>query len=461
LVTSNKIFTLEVTNQSSGCSTSDAVQVNITGGPLGVEIAASASVICSGTQVQLTANPFGGSGNYTYIWTSSNGSFSSTIPNPVVEPMTSTTYTVTVNDGMNSVSDQQTITVNPSPIASAGSNQVINVGTYTTLLGSASGGTGNFSYQWTPADSLANPATGQYMPQPQTKILYNTTNFSLLVTDLNGCTDESSTAVIAGGDQLGVFIESAQSSICLGESTQLFSTAFGGGSSEYTYSWSVNTSNWLSTEANPVVSPSTTSIYQVEVSDGFTIASAAISITVLPLPIVDIVPSGYTETDNTIFVCVRDSVWLDAGPSLTYYWMNGATSQRQKAVTNGNWIDVQEWWVRVTNPETGCQKRDDLTVFFDFNTCNIGLNEWNHETNLQIFPNPTKGLFNIVFKQLESRVNLWVLNPTGQILINQELEIYFESNNHHQLDLSIYPAGVYFLMVTDGKEKIIKKLIKF
>ena len=457
----NKTFTLEVTNQSSGCSTSDAVQVNITGGPLGVEIATSATVICSGTQVQLTANPFGGSGNYTYSWSSSNGNFSSTLPDPVVEPMVSTTYTVTVNDGMNSVSDQQTITVNPSPIASAGSNQVINVGTFTTLMGSASAGTGNFLYQWSPADSLANPASGQYMPQPQTKVLHATTNYSLIVTDLNGCVDESSTTVVVGGDQLGVYVETTQSSICLGESTQLFTTAFGGGSSDYTYLWTVNTSSWQSNEADPVVNPTTTSVYQLELSDGFTVAIANITIMVLPLPSIDIVPAGYTETDNTIFVCVRDSVWLDAGPDLNYYWMNGATTQKQKAVTNGNWIDVQDWWVRVTNPETGCQNTDQLTVFFDFNTCNIGLAEWNQEANLLVYPNPADGEFNIVFKHLESRLCLWVLNPTGQVLIKRELEIHFDSNTHHQLDLSEYPAGVYYLLISDGKEKIIRKLLIF
>jgi PKD repeat protein len=455
----SRTFTLEVVNQNSGCSTSDMVQVSITGGPLGVDIAANATAICSGTQVQLIANPYGGSGNYTYNWTSSNGNFSSTLPNPVVEPMISTTYTVTVNDGMNSVSDQQTITVNPSPLASAGNNQVINVGTFTTLLGSASGGTGNFSYQWSPADSLANPATGQYMPQPQTKILYNTTNFSLIVTDLNGCVDESSTTVIAGGDQLGVFVETSQSSICLGESTQLITTAFGGGSLDYTYSWTVNNDSWQSSEANPVVSPASTSIYEVEVSDGFTIAAASITITVLQLPEVDIVPAGYTETDNTIFVCVRDSVWLDAGPNLTYYWMNGATSQLQKAVTNGNWIDVQEWWVRVTNPETGCQNTDELTVFFDFNSCNIGLSEWNHEINLLVYPNPTEGVFNITFKLLEAKVKLWVVNPTGQVLINKELNVHFNSDNQYQLDLSSSPAGVYYLMISNGKQKVVKKLI--
>ncbi len=44
--------------------------------------------------------------------------------------------------------------------------------------------------------------------------------------------------------------------------------------------------------------------------------------------------------------------------------MNGAITQKQKVTTNGNWIDVQEWSVVVTDPTTGCVNQDDLIVFF-------------------------------------------------------------------------------------------------
>ncbi|MDA3942462.1 MAG: PKD domain-containing protein [Bacteroidetes bacterium] len=456
----SRSFNLQVTNTASGCITDDAVQVTVTGGPLGVEITADAAVICSGTQVQLNANTFGGSGNYTYSWSSSNSGFTSTLPNPVVEPIQSTTYSVVVSDGMNTAQDQHTITVNLSPVADAGPNKVINIGTFTTLEGSASGGTGNFVYLWTPADSLDNPQTGQYQPQPQTKILYATTNFTLLVTDLNGCSAISETAVITGGDQLGVFVEADQQAICLGETTQLHATAFGGGSQNYTYLWSTNNSGWQSTAANPEICPEATTLYTVAVSDGFLTVEETLSITVKLLPQVDITPSAYTPTDNTIFVCVRDSVWLDAGPGFSYLWMNGATAQRQKALTNGNWIDVQDWSVRVTDPLTGCVNNDSLIVFFDFNSCNIGLEELANTDQLRIFPNPGNGQFQLIVKNMEATVSLLVRAADGRNLIHRDQLKLSKSVTTIQLDLMIQPNGIYFLTITDGHHTISRKLIK-
>ena len=456
----NRTFTLNVSNVSSGCATSDQVQVSITGGPLGVEVTADANVICSGTMVQLNANTFGGSGEYIYAWSSSNTSFTSTLPNPVVQPMVSTTFTLEVSDGMNSAQDQITITVNPSPIANAGVNQVINVGTYTTLQGSATAGTGIFLYQWSPADSLQYPEVGYLQPFPQTKLLYQTTAFTLNVTDLNGCADVASTTVIVGGDQLDVFVEADQPSLCLGESTTIHATAYGGGSSNYSYLWSCNSSGWQSTVENPEVNPQSNTVYQVEVSDGFSSVSGDIAIIVKPLPQIDIVPAGHTLTDNTIFVCVRDSVILDAGPNLTYLWMNGAITQRQKVTTNGNWIDLQEWSVEVTDAQTGCKNQDDLIVFFDFNSCNIGIEEALQSHQLNIYPNPGDGLYQLVFKDLQAKISLIVMASDGRFVLRQDQVLLNKAGTALQLDLTNQPNGLYFLNITDGHQMISRKLLK-
>lgn len=456
----NRTFTLNVSNASSGCSTSDQVLISIAGGPLGVEITADANVICSGTQVQLNANTFGGSGEYTYAWSSSNTSFTSTLPNPVVQPMISTTYTLVVSDGMNSAQDQLTITVNPSPVAHAGANQVINVGTYTTLEGSASAGTGIYLYQWSPADSLQYPEAGQYQPRPQTKLLYQTTGFTLNVTDLNGCADVATTNVIAGGDQLGVFVEADNTALCLGENTTLHVTAFGGGSSNYTYLWTTNNSSWQSSLANPIVDPQSNTTYHVEVSDGFTSVGGELNIIVKPLPQIDIAPIGYPLTDNTIYVCVRDSVILNAGPNLNYLWMNGAITQKQKVTTNGNWIDVQEWSVVVTDPTTGCINQDDLIVFFDFNSCNIGLEEALNSHHLNIYPNPGDGLYQLVFKDLQTKISLIVMASDGRFVYRQDQVQLSNTGTALQLDLTNQPDGLYFLNITDGHQMISRKLLK-
>ncbi len=456
----NRTFTLNVSNLSSGCNTSDQVQINITGGPLGVQVTADANVICSGTQVQLNANTFGGSGEYTYSWSSSNTTFTSTLPNPVVEPMVSTTYTLLVSDGMNSAQDQITITVNPSPVANAGANQVINVGTYTTLNGSATEGSGNFIFIWSPADSLQYPEVGYLQPRPQTKLLYETTGFTLNVNDLNGCSDVATTTVITGGDQLGVFVEADDLTLCLGESTTLHATAFGGGSSTYSYLWTANNSSWQSTQVNPSVTPESNTTYQVVVNDGFSNVSGEIYIQVKPLPQIDIVPTGFTVTDNTIFVCVRDSVVLDAGPNLSYLWMNGAVTRKQKVTTNGNWIDVQEWSIEVTDPQTGCKNRDDLIVFFDFNTCNIGLEETIHSHQLNIYPNPGSGHYQLVFKDLESKISLIVMASDGRFVLRQDQLQLNKAGTALQLDLTNQPDGLYFLNITDGHKMISRKLLK-
>ncbi len=108
-------FTLTVTDVVSGCTANDQVLITITGGPLTVTAVANPDQICEGNSSQLNAIASGGSEAYTYSWTSNPAGFTSTLQNPVVYPTITTTYTVVVNDGSNSVSDDVLVTVNLLP----------------------------------------------------------------------------------------------------------------------------------------------------------------------------------------------------------------------------------------------------------------------------------------------------------------------------------------------------------
>jgi len=114
-LTSSQLFTLTVTDIVSGCTGSDQVLITITGGPLSVDATATPDTSCTGDSIQLMAIVSGGSGNYTYSWSSNPSGFSSTIANPVVYPTITTTYTVVVNDGFNTISDWVIVTVNHLP----------------------------------------------------------------------------------------------------------------------------------------------------------------------------------------------------------------------------------------------------------------------------------------------------------------------------------------------------------
>jgi hypothetical protein len=114
-LTTSVQFTLTVTDGVSGCTGSDQVLVTVTGGALLVTAVANPNEICEGNNSQLNAIASGGSESYTYSWTSNPVGFTSNIQNPVVYPTISTTYTVVVNDGSNSVTDDVLVTVNPLP----------------------------------------------------------------------------------------------------------------------------------------------------------------------------------------------------------------------------------------------------------------------------------------------------------------------------------------------------------
>jgi hypothetical protein len=93
---------------------------------------ASPPVICTGSTSQLQAVAYGGSGTYTYSWSSNPAGFSSNIHNPVVTPTVTTQYFVAVNDGSQTKHDTVTVTVIGHPTAFAGNDTTIcvQVGTF-------------------------------------------------------------------------------------------------------------------------------------------------------------------------------------------------------------------------------------------------------------------------------------------------------------------------------------------
>jgi len=454
------VFTMNVIDNASSCESSDQMTVTVTGGVLEATATASPSVICLGQDVQLTAIPGGGAGSYTYSWTSVPAGFTATIREPVVTPQYTTTYYVDVSDGFNTVTASVPVTVKPMPVAEAGNDKTINVGTSTTLAGFATGGSGgNYSYRWSPADSLINAN----IQNPTTKLLNATTEFSLIIDDVNGCSSApDQMLVLVAGDQLGVFPQANPAEICFGGSTSIHANASGGGGT-YTYHWTANNSGWTSNEPNPTVNPNQSTVYTIEVGDSFKIVTGEVTVIVNPLPQVDVKPANIPwYSQDTIKVCVRDSVWLDAGnPGFSYLWSNSSADKRIRVTTNGQWVDFQDYWVRVINPVTGCINHDTITVFFDFNACNIGIGEKSpFETHITVHPNPSIGIFNIRFEELSDPVRISVLNLHGQQVLKEELFKPDYEGVTRTLDLSSQPNGTYILKISGEKGVVVKRLIK-
>ena len=263
-----------------------------------------------------------------YIWTVPPGAtiMSGTSTNiiSVDYSLTATSGTMTVN-GVNDCGggpvSQLPVTVNVLPVADAGPDFTIPYGTSTTLH-AASGGSGSFIYHWSPDSLLTDPN----VQNPQTINLSTSTVFTLLVTNQASlCQTSDEVIVTISGGPLNVNPESNPDTVCMGTVSQLFANA-GGGSGTYTYTWNCDPPGnppWTSDQANPLVSPGSSTVYQLTVSDGFNAVQGSTSLTVFELP-TSTISGGDTlcgEGNSTIL-----TVGLTGTPPWSFYYSNGIST---------------------------------------------------------------------------------------------------------------------------------------
>jgi hypothetical protein len=429
-------FTLTATDNNNGCEDNDEVVITIEGGALGCFPAAEPSTICVGESSQLNAMASGGSGEYTYLWLSNPGSFTSDLPNPAVSPVQTTTYTVTVDDGFNISSGNVTVVVNDLPVPEAGDDITIPNGTNTVLQGSAVGGSGSYSYHWEPADMLVDPNS----QSPQTANLFTTTLFKLAVSDhTTGCQSEfeDQMTVVVTGNVLSVNPSAQPEEVCLGETIQLFALA-GGGSGEYSYSWSSST-GFSSNEQNPVIAPSEPGsyIYQCSVDDGFNTVTGSVAVNVKPRPYVNLGPADTT-------ICVYDTLLLDAGnPGAIYQWSNGSTQKTIRVGSTGIGYDTKTLSVIVTD-QGGCSSEGEITIMFSFGACS-GVNDPQVAPYVTLYPNPGSGDVILHTFERHTTAEISIVNPIGKKLREYIFSADTRLEQDIMLDLSDLMNGLYFI----------------
>jgi hypothetical protein len=442
------IFTLTVTD-SLGCLNSDDKLVTVTGGPLSVNASSNPQTLCTGQQAVLTALASGGgTGNYTYSWTSNPTGFTSNIMSPTVMPTVTTVYTVQVVDGNTQASGSATVHVNQLPVALPGTGFSIPYGTNAILHGSASGGNGGYSYSWT-----SNPAGYTSALQDPTFVnVTATTIFYLTVTDMaTGCVSQPVPLVVTvTGGPLATSPVASPSTICKYASTHIYSMT-GGGSGTYTWSWASNPPGFASTQSDPLVSPLETTVYNVTVNDGFNQTTGSVYVYVDPTPVIVLGP-----VDTT--VCVFDTIALDAGnEGSEYYWSNGASTRMIKIGTTGLGYDFQTYKVIVTN-HFGCVDSASINVIFSYTACS-GINDQFEGAGISVFPNPGNGLLTIRGTSTHEDIEILVYNLVGDRIAEEKIDGKKDAFFEKTFDLTRLPAGVYFLRLISAGKTQVKKFV--
>lgn len=155
-----------------GCSTSFPAIVGLTDDMTWTPQADPTICESKSVQLQLTSNAL------QYAWTPATGLSSTTIHNPVANPVVTTQYIVTATLGRCTHDDTVIVNVNKAPIPNAGPDGFICYGQNYQL--NATGGT---QYVWTPSTYLDNPNTGNPLSTPSKDVIYTLS----IKSDLNGC----------------------------------------------------------------------------------------------------------------------------------------------------------------------------------------------------------------------------------------------------------------------------------
>ena len=215
-------YTVDITDQGTGCVTSFTFALSNTNAPIPNSTVTdiSCNAVCDG---QIVAAPTGGTAPYTISYN----------PGGAVNPITNLCagiYTVTVTDSVGCIGvevdtisepDAMLINITSTPISCNGAND----GTATVTV---TGGTPNYDFAWSPSNQITNPAIN--LPAG---------THIVTVTDDNGCSVVDS-VVITEPTPITItstITDATCSSVCDGEITVVAS----GGAGNYTYQWNGNT----------------------------------------------------------------------------------------------------------------------------------------------------------------------------------------------------------------------------
>ncbi len=347
---------------AKGCSQTDSVVVTINAAP--AVDAGRDSTICSGFCVTIGSTPTGSAGTtpYQYSWTPTLGLNANNTANPLACPLITTTYTVQLTDSNGCVAtDAVTITVRPNPVANAGVDRtLVNCGSDSVQIGgspSATGGTPAYTYAWSPATGLVSPVTST---NPWVRGLTASQLYTLVVTDVNGCTASDAVLVnvvpsslVADAGNGGAYCAGSGGSITLGGSP----TA-NGGTAPFAYTWS----GGLPATSNPVAGPSSTTKYFVTVVDSKGCISVD-SVTVI------VNPSPIASAGIDTAVCAGESVALGGEPTAssgtpgyTYSWSPGVGLSSTTASNPTAIPAATTTYVVVITDVNGCTATDNIAI---------------------------------------------------------------------------------------------------
>jgi hypothetical protein len=415
---------------------------------------ATPSTISIGQNSQLNVTATGGTGTYTYSWNSIPPGFTSNLQNPVVSPVVNTKYVAHVIDPDQNVTDTVDVIVTLAVVATATPSS-ITPGQPSQLNAAASGGTGTYTYSWT-----SNPPG--FASNSQNPVVYPAVTTDYIVQVTSGPQNASDTVTVTVSmNPLIVLASATPSSVCAGQTSQLYVSA-SGGTNNYTYSWTSVPPGFTSNLQNPQVQPLVTTQYIAAVNDGTQTVTDTATVYVTQAP------AAFAGNDTVICVFL---VQMDiTGTASDYSSVQWSTSGDGTFTSTGTLVssyypgpnDRATGWFDLTltaNPVSPCVLPYADTRHVAFDPC-TGISPANENLfGIALQPNPSSGITYLNIRGVKGKeFRVSVTDMHGSTVLD-ETGSSLQPSVNKKINLQGFPKGVYLVKVECGEAQKTEKLV--
>ena len=299
-----------VATDDNGCSASKKVSVTGLGiSNVNIQLEAAGN-ICAQLPVTIKVT---GPANYTYTWTPASTLNLANAPFTVIaNPSVTTTYTLTVNNGICDSIFKVTVARSNTPIGlQVSTNNLETCDTISNIIASVTT-TNAVTYQWLNSngvvvdnDAVLNIATA------------GTNTYTVVATDINGCTD-SETVTIKGSaiENVSINVLNGGVNACAPGTDTIKVT----GPANYTYTWTpAATLNLANAPFTVLANPSVTTTYTLTVNNGICDSIFTVTIQRSSSPI------GLEVSTDSLITCDAISniiASVTTTNAVTYQWLN-------------------------------------------------------------------------------------------------------------------------------------------
>ncbi|MBV1923514.1 MAG: T9SS type A sorting domain-containing protein, partial [Flavobacteriaceae bacterium] len=398
--------------------------------------------VCVGTSTVLHANPNGGSGSYTYSWTSVPAGFSSTLENPTVSPLVNTVYTVVVDDGVDSVSSSVSVDVVDIPAQAnmpSGDEdlcQDADSNSYTT-------------------DTVANTTFYDWSIDPAAAGIITGTTTTASV-DWDAAFSGNVTITVTANNDCGAGLESQALSVTINELPTVILAGFddvcfdepafeltGGEPLGGTYSGvGVSGGFFDAADAGVGIHTITYAYSDAEGCENF----ATQNIEVNPLPTVTLAPyADVFDNDPPFTLTGGDPVGGEySGPGVSGGIFDPAVAGVGIHIITYSYMDVN-----------GCENFAMQTIeVIEL----IGVNDFENGINFILYPNPNNGLLNLELNStIVNDFEVRIVNQIGAIIFMKQINV--SDASEFAFDLSGLANGMYYFILNSDKQNYAEKIL--